>query len=133
VLLLVQLFVLTAVIAWLAAGRFGSPIAPPPAIAPGKAFLVENIASLLAFAGHDGVSLRRFLQLRVQQAARRFSQSVDYAAAVALLAARAGAAGERLLALTEAVDKGTWTRRGSAVQVANDIESTLEEITHGRR
>jgi hypothetical protein len=131
----VQLFLLTAVIAWLAAGRFGAPLAPPPAIAPGKAFLVENIASLLAFGGHDALSLRRFVQLRVQQAARGHARAPgDHGAAVAWLAARAGAAGGRLIALAEAADQGHWPKtHGSALQVAQDFERTLEEITNGHR
>jgi hypothetical protein len=135
VLLLAQLLLLTAVIAWIASGRFGTPLAVPPAMAAGKGFLLQNIAELLTFAGHDTPSLRRFMALRLLQTAARLhaGKQADHRQVAQWLAQRGGAAGERLLGLTAAIDRGTLPAGGrSAVQLARDIELTLEEIVHGR-
>ncbi len=65
-------FLLAAVLAlWAGARRFGSPAPLAPPFEVGKAFLIENTASLLAHAGHHGESLRRILDQVTHEAARQ--------------------------------------------------------------
>jgi hypothetical protein len=47
---------------WSASRRFGPPLAAPPALAPGKQFLVDNTAALLAHGGHSAETLARYHQ-----------------------------------------------------------------------
>ena len=54
---------------WAGIGRFGSPEAPPPAIAPGKAYLLSSTADLLYRGGHVGLALDRYLASTVQDVA----------------------------------------------------------------
>jgi hypothetical protein len=69
VLVPAHLLLLLAFTLWIARGRFGRPLAVPPAIEPGKAFLVDNIAALLRRGGEPGPSLRRYGRNRVRRAA----------------------------------------------------------------
>ena len=135
VLLLAQLLLLTAVVLWMAAGRFGAPVPVPPAIAPGKGFLIQNIAALLGYCGHGGPSLRQFLQHRVRQASSRLHApaAADQRAAIGWLVQRGGAAGRRLAGLADEVEHSRErVRERAAVRLAQDIDTTLEELVHGR-
>ena len=46
---------------WAAMVRFGPKKAPPPPLAPGKDFLIQNTAALLHYGGHHADALRRYL------------------------------------------------------------------------
>ena len=50
--------------------RFGKAIAPQPAIAPGKAFLIGNIATLMRHGGQNGHALVRYLQATASEVCR---------------------------------------------------------------
>lgn len=122
---------------WAAAGRFGKPEPEPPRVAPGKATLISNTATLLALGGHAGYSLREYLRASLRAAAR----------AVALPAHLDDA--ERLAALTRVardrgvdVDLDDLTRRVAAVgdtkrdarravALARRIYRFRLEMTHG--
>ncbi len=54
---------------WAAIGRFGAPAPTPPSIEPGKAFLIDNTASLLQFGQHGAHTLSRYLATALQDAA----------------------------------------------------------------
>jgi len=71
VLVSVQLWLLLALLLWIAADRFGAPLPSPPALAAGKQFLIDNIVHLLDRRGSLASGLRRFLRLRVRSAAER--------------------------------------------------------------
>ncbi len=71
VLVPVHLLLLLALTLWIAAGRFGVPLPAPPAIAAGKAFLIENIVALLRRGGRAGHAVRRYARQRVRMAAER--------------------------------------------------------------
>jgi hypothetical protein len=45
--------------------RFGAPAPAQPAIAPGKLFLIDNTAALLAYGGHAAHALERYLAVAV--------------------------------------------------------------------
>ncbi len=69
VLVTVHLLLLTALLLWIANGRFGPVVTVPPPIAAGKQFLIDNVAALLRRAGSYAPSLRRYVRQRVRQAA----------------------------------------------------------------
>ncbi|MHC4816492.1 MAG: DUF4350 domain-containing protein [Planctomycetota bacterium] len=50
------------VLLWSGMGRFGAPAPAEVAIQPGKAFLIDNIASLLRYGGHSVDVLKRYLK-----------------------------------------------------------------------
>jgi len=64
------LFIL-AVLLWSGMGRFGAPTPAEMAVRPGKAFLIDNIASLLAYAGHSVDVLKRYLRVTQHEVGQR--------------------------------------------------------------
>jgi hypothetical protein len=64
---------LLVVLAWAAVRRFGAPERPPPAIEPGKGFLIENTAELLRYGGHSGHTLRRYWFNTLQEVGQRLN------------------------------------------------------------
>lgn len=62
-----HLLVLLALAAGAAAVRQGPTTAVAPAIDPGKGFLIDNVAALLAVGGGAGHSLRRYARLRLHR------------------------------------------------------------------
>jgi len=75
VLLTVHLIALLALALWAALGRFGRPVAPPPRVAPGKATLIDNTATLLALGGHVRYGLAEYLRANVRALARAYALS----------------------------------------------------------
>ncbi|MBK8099762.1 MAG: hypothetical protein IPK26_21880 [Planctomycetes bacterium] len=133
VLIPAQLLLLFAFLGWLGRGRFGPVQPPPPAIAPGKAFLIDNIASLLRRGTPDALALRAWLRATVRRTAERLHAPPgmnDDRCREWLLARTAGNAREELAAaLATSPD-----RRGrAAVELAQDIHRRLEELLHADR
>lgn len=60
-----QALLTIAILLWASTGRFGSARRHVAAIAPGKAFLIDNTASLLHFGGHGTHMLSRYLQTTI--------------------------------------------------------------------
>lgn len=60
-----------AVLLWSAMGRFGAPAPAEAVVQPGKAFLIDNIASLLRYGGHSVDVLKRYLDAVQNEVARR--------------------------------------------------------------
>jgi hypothetical protein len=71
VLVPVHLWLLLGLTLWIAAGRFGSPLPAPPALAAGTAFLIENTVAMLDRRGHHGAAVVRFVRQCVRRAAVR--------------------------------------------------------------
>jgi hypothetical protein len=55
---------------WAAMPRFGAPDAPAPALESGKRGLIDNIASLMGFAGRRPMIVGRFVDATIQEVAR---------------------------------------------------------------
>ena len=55
-----------AVLLWAATARFGAPLPTTRPIAPGKAGLIDNTASLLEFGGHGVAILNRYLRVTLR-------------------------------------------------------------------
>ena len=69
-LVTVHVFAILALLLWTTARRFGTPLPPPPPVAPGKDYLIRNTAELLRFGGHAHHALSRYLEVTIQDAAR---------------------------------------------------------------
>ena len=65
-----QSLVAVALLLLATTARFGGSETTPPAYALGKTRLIDNIAALMDRAGHQGVVLRRYIRLELQDAGR---------------------------------------------------------------
>ncbi len=66
----IQGAVAIALLLWATVARFGAPERTPPALDAGKQGLIRNAAKLLAFAGHQNVIVRRYVQATLRDTAR---------------------------------------------------------------
>lgn len=136
-LVTVQVALVAGLLAWAAAIRFGRPAPPRAALAPGKAFLVENTAELLRYGGHLGPAVRAYWRATregIARALRPAGEAGEADALVARLAAARGLEPERSR-LARAVEALARTRRPAreAVRLAKDIHAFREELTDGAR
>jgi len=136
VLATLQAALALALVAWAALVRFGRPQRMPPALAPGKDFLVENTADLLRHGGHVGPALAAYWRAAREQIAHALrppgERSGDLERWLRGLAAARGRA-ERLAALEGRV-AALSGRRGheeEALRAALDVHAFREEMTHG--
>jgi len=121
-----------AVLLWSGMGRFGAPAPAEVAIQPGKAFLIDNIASLLRYGGHSVDVLKRYLQAAQQEAGQRLH-----------LPARLGAEGARAwlerygeqrkvtLGLERLRNEVGRASRERVLPLAGRIHRWREEMIHG--
>jgi uncharacterized protein DUF4350 len=56
---------------WATMARFGAPQTPPPPLSAGRQGLLQNVAQLITFAGHQQVMVRRYVQETVRETARQ--------------------------------------------------------------
>lgn len=71
-LLVVIQVILTAVtLLWAAALRFGEAAPAPPAIMPGKSYLIDSTAQLLHMGGRETYVLQRYLRRTMEDVSRR--------------------------------------------------------------
>ena len=126
-------------LAWAAGVRFGAPLPESPALAAGKAFLVDNTARLLQAGGHSAhvlVLYHRFVRVAVAEALAA-PGSPGSAESVARLDAVAGARGASLTAtaLAERVKEATAARgKGAAREIlraAGEVHRWRKEMTRG--
>lgn len=93
---------------WASMARFGAAQPTPAALSAGRQGLMQNVASLIEFTGHQQVVIRRYVQETIRDVARQ-------------LHAPAGLAGEPLLA---------WLQRvGSARGVNVDCDEIAQEAS----
>jgi hypothetical protein len=59
------------------AARFGAPLPPKPAHEPGKGQLIDHTAALLAYGGHGGFALRRYLDAATREVGRALRAPAD--------------------------------------------------------
>jgi hypothetical protein len=137
VLLLAHLLLLLAAVLWTAATRFGTELPPPPAIEPGKRFLIENIAGLLHTGGHSGHAAQRWVRDRLRESAQALHAppGLDEAGirAFVLQAAARRTGGARLPLLLEAAARRAADHADGARLTASlrEIHETLAETVHG--
>jgi hypothetical protein len=56
---------------WATMARFGAPQNAPPPLSAGRQGLLQNVAQLITFAGHQQVMVRRYVQETVRETARQ--------------------------------------------------------------
>jgi len=125
-----------ALLAWAAAARFGRPRAAPPALAPGRLFLVEASAGLLRHGGDPRHAAAAYLRAATEEVARRLRPPGEASRPAAWLARAAAARGrgDELAALEERVRRVAERRRPSeeeAVRAAQAVHRWREEMTDG--
>src|SRR5262249_19620004 len=60
-----------ALLMWATLGRFGRPQSAPPPLSAGRAGLLQNMAKLIEFTGHQRVMIRRYVEETVRHVARQ--------------------------------------------------------------
>jgi hypothetical protein len=83
VLALLQAVLALGALVWSGLGRFGAPLAAPPALASGKTMLIDNTAALMRTAGHSAHALGRYFEAAVADVARGLHAPAPGAAALA--------------------------------------------------
>ena len=65
----VQGLLAVALLLWATLGRFGAPQSAPPALSAGREGLLQNMAKLVEFTGHQDVIVKRYVQETVRDVA----------------------------------------------------------------
>jgi hypothetical protein len=73
----IQIIIGIALLLWATMGRFGPPEVLPPPIATGKAGLIDNVANLMEFAGHEKLIIQRYFENTIRDAARQLRAPKD--------------------------------------------------------
>jgi hypothetical protein len=123
-------------LAWTALVRFGRARRPSPALAPGKAFLIDNAAALLRHGGQLAPALGAYWRAAKEQMASALRAPGERGEGRDAWLARAAAArgqGERLAALERrlAAAAGRPRAREEAIRLALDVHRLREEMIHG--
>ncbi len=110
-----QAAIAIALLLWASLIRFGAPQSAPASLKVGRQGLLENVARLIEFTGHQQVMIRRYVQETIRDVARQ-------------LHAPSALAGEQLVA---------WLQRvGAARSVSVDcgvIVQRVSELAEARR
>jgi len=128
-----------ALLLWATLGRFGAPQPAPPPLSAGRQALLQNIAKLVEFTGHQEVMIRRYVLETVRDVARQLHapRGLSSAATVAWLQ-RVGAARGidtdcgALVGEAEALGDGRRRSPAALVRLAREIHQWRGEIVDGR-
>ena len=127
-----QALLTLAVLLWSAMGRFGAPAPAEVAVQPGKAFLIDNIASLLRYGGHSVDVLKRYLSAVQNEVGRRLHLPARLGAKDARAWLERYGAQRRVTVgidrLRTAVER---TTRERVLPLAGQIYRWREEMIHG--
>jgi hypothetical protein len=134
-----QGLIAVALLLWATLGRFGAPQTAPPPLSAGRESLLQNMAKLVEFTGHQDVMVRRYAQETVRDVATQLHAPRELSG-VGLLAwlQRVGLArGVRIDCadlLRQAEEAGAARRRSPSnlVRLARDIHQWKGEIVDGR-
>lgn len=128
-----------ALLLWATMGRFGPPESAPETLAAGKAGLVDNVARLMGYAGHERLMVRRYVEAMINDAGRqlhapkglhqgeliKWLQRVGEARNVSLDGGTVAARADDLVRVRGVGDMGPY------VAVARDIYRWKQEILDG--
>jgi uncharacterized protein DUF4350 len=128
-----------ALLLWATVARFGAPQSAPPALSAGRQGLLQNVAQLIAFAGHQQVMARRYVQETVRETARQLHapRGLTGAPLAAWLTRVGEARGVSVdcAAVIDEVESLPDRRRGDLaplVRIARNIHRWRREIVDGR-
>jgi hypothetical protein len=135
----VQGLIAIALLLWATLARFGAPQSAPPPLSAGREGLLQNVAKLVEFTGHQEVMIRRYVTETIRDVARQLHapRQLSGEALVAWLQRVGGARGVEIDCV--ALVRRTWelgdsSRRnlGPLVRLARDIHQWKGEIVDGR-
>ena len=127
-----------ALLLWAALGRFGAPQSAPPALSAGREGLLQNMAKLAEFTGHQDVIVKRYVQETVRDVAvalhaPRELSGAGLTAWLQRVGLARGVAIDCEAVLRQAAETGVRRRGPSAlVRLARDIHQWKGEIVDGR-
>jgi hypothetical protein len=135
----VQGLIAVALLFWATMARFGAPQSAPPPLSAGRGSLLQNMAKLIEFTGHQPVMVARYVQETVRDVARQLHAPRELAGQglVAWLQRVGGARGVDIDcgALMQGADELSAGRRrdpSSLVRLARDTHKWKGEILDGR-
>jgi len=112
----VQGLIAVGLLLWATMARFGAPQSVPPPLSAGRAGLLQNMAMLIEFTGHEQVMIRRYVEETLRHVARQ-------------LHAPRTLAGDTLVAWLKRVGGA----RGVSVDCASLLQQARELGAAGRR
>lgn len=134
-----QGLIAVALLLWATLGRFGAAQTAPPALSAGRESLLQNMAKLVEFTGHQDVMVRRYAQETVRDVAAQLHapRELSGAGLLAWLQRVGLARGVRIDCaelLRQAEEAGPARRRNPSnlVRLARDIHQWKGEIVDGR-
>jgi len=135
----VQGLIAIALLLWATLGRFGAPQTAPPTLSAGRESLLQNMAKLVEFTGHQDVMVRRYVQetvrdVAVQLHAPRELVGEGLLAWLERVGLARGVTIDCADLLRQAGETGATRRRNpsSLVRLARDIHQWKGEIVDGR-
>lgn len=135
----VQGLIAVALLLWATLARFGAPQSVPPPLTAGRAGLLQNMAKLIEFTGHQPVMVRRYVEETLRDVARQLHAPRTLAgdALVAWLKRVGGARGVTVdcgALMQQARELGVAGRRDQAslVRLARDTHRWQGEMLDGR-
>jgi Domain of unknown function (DUF4350) len=135
----VQGLIAVALLLWATMARFGAPQSAPPALSAGRGGLLQNMAKLIEFTGHQPVMVARYVRENVSDVARQLHAPRGLAgqALIAWLQRVAGARGVEIdcgALMSQADELGRSRRRdaSSLVRLARDTHRWKGGILDGR-
>ena len=138
VLVTLQAVVAMELLLWATLKRFGAPQPAPPAINAGRLGLLQNIAKLVEFTGHQEVMIRRYVLETVRDVARQLHapRGLSTPALVAWLQRVGSARGtdidcREVIGQAEGLMDGRRRNPASLVRLARDIHRWRGEIVDG--
>ena len=135
----VQGLIAVGLLLWATMARFGAPQSVPPPLSAGRAGLLQNMAKLIEFTGHQQVMIRRYVEETLRHVARQLHAPRALAgdALVAWLKRVGGARGvsvdcaSLLQQARELGASGRWDQ-ASLVRLARETHRWQEEMLDGR-
>jgi hypothetical protein len=135
----VQVVAALALLMWATMARFGAPQSAPPPLSAGRQGLLQNVAQLITFAGHQQVMVRRYVQETVRETARQLHAprglSGGPLAAWLTRVGEARSVSVDCAAVIGQVESLPDRRRGDLsplMRIARDIHRWRREIVDGR-
>ena len=129
-LIVVHLAFLVLLVIWATRRNFGPRLPSPPAIPPGKAFLVDHVASVILQGGHDAYLVSRYLDDSLREVAHALhiepGRTVDLEEKLMSRAEARGVAFD-----PRAWRKALRTGKAGALDSAQKIHAWRKEMLHG--
>ena len=137
----VQGLIAVALLLWATMARFGAPQSAPPPLSAGRGSLLQNMAALIEFTGHQPVIVARYVQETIRDVARQLHAPRGLAGegVITWLRRLGGARGVEVdcaALMRQAGELGTAAKTGkdaaSLVRLARDTHRWKGEILDGR-